>query len=140
MSKWFTANKLVLNLDKTNLITFLINNSPQFPLSIGYNDNCIEESVNTKFIGLQIHNHLNWKNHIDRLVPKLSGAHYADRSMLLISNTDTLKTIYFAYFHSLMKYGIIVEGNSPDSKTVFTLQTLVEIYLRDYRSLLSCVN
>jgi hypothetical protein len=29
MSKWFTANKLALNLDKTNIIKFITNNSPQ---------------------------------------------------------------------------------------------------------------
>jgi hypothetical protein len=32
-----------------------------------------------------------------KLVPKLSGACYAVRSLLHISNTDTLKSIYFAY-------------------------------------------
>jgi hypothetical protein len=74
----------------------------------------VEESVNTKFLGLRIDNNLNWKNHIDQLVPKLSGACYAVRSMLHISNIDTLKSIYFAYFHFLMKYGIILGGNSPD--------------------------
>jgi hypothetical protein len=62
MSKWFAANKLALNLDKINIIKFLTNNSPQCPLSIGYNDKYIEESVHTKFLGLQIDNHLNWKN------------------------------------------------------------------------------
>jgi hypothetical protein len=118
MSKWFTAHKLALNLDKTNIVKFITNNSPQYTLSIGYNDKCIEEKVNTKFLGLQIDNHLNWKNHIDQLVPKLNGACYADRSMLHIS---TLKSIYFAYFHSLMKYGIILGRNSPDSKKIFIL-------------------
>jgi hypothetical protein len=68
MSKWFTANKLVLNLDKTNIIKFITNKSPQYQLSIGYNDKCIEESVKTKLFGLQIDNHLNWKNHINQLV------------------------------------------------------------------------
>jgi hypothetical protein len=34
--------------------------------------------------------HLNWKNHIDQLAPKLSAACYAVRSMLHLSNTDTL--------------------------------------------------
>jgi hypothetical protein len=122
VSEWFTANKLALNLDKTNITKFMTNNSPQCPLSIGYNDKCIEESVDTKFLGLQIDNHLKWKNHIDQLVPKLSGACYAVRSVLHISNTDALKSIYFDYFHSLVKYGIIWGGNSPHSKKVITLQ------------------
>jgi hypothetical protein len=49
MSKWFAANKLALNLDKTN-IKFITNNTPQYPLSNGYNDKYIEESVHTKFL------------------------------------------------------------------------------------------
>jgi hypothetical protein len=44
---------------------------------------------------------------------KLSGARYAVRSLSHISNINTLKLIYFAYFHSL---------NSSDSKKVFALQ------------------
>jgi hypothetical protein len=59
---------------------------------------------------------------MDQLVPKLSGACYAIRSMLHISNTYTLRSVYFAYFHSIMKYGIIFWGNSSDSKKAFTLQ------------------
>jgi hypothetical protein len=57
MSKWF-ANKLALNLDKTNIIKFTTINLPQCPLSIGYNDKYIKESVQTKFLGLQIDNSL----------------------------------------------------------------------------------
>jgi hypothetical protein len=107
MSKWFSADKLPLNLDKTNII--FITKNVQYPLNFGYNEKYlyIEEAVKTKFLLLQIGNHLKWKNHIDWLVPKLSRACYAVRSMLHVSNTDTLKIIHFAYFHSLMKYGII---------------------------------
>jgi hypothetical protein len=71
MSKWFAANMLTLNLDKTNIIKFTTVNVPQCPLSIGYNDKYIKESAQTKFLLLQIDNHLNWENHIDQLIPKL---------------------------------------------------------------------
>jgi hypothetical protein len=47
-----------------------MNNSPQYELSIGYNEEYMEESVNTKFSGEQIDNHINWKNHIGRMIPK----------------------------------------------------------------------
>jgi hypothetical protein len=30
-----------------------------------------------------------------------------------ISSTDTLKSIYFAYFHAVMKYGILVGVTPP---------------------------
>jgi hypothetical protein len=37
-------------------------------------------------------------------------------------NTDTLKPIYFAYSQSTMKYTIILGGNAPNSKNIFTSQ------------------
>jgi hypothetical protein len=69
---------------------------PQYDLCIGYNEKYIKESENTKFVGLQIDNHLDWKNHTDKIVPKLSGACYAIRSIAHVSNTVTPKAIYFA--------------------------------------------
>jgi hypothetical protein len=79
MVKWFTANKLVLNLDKTIIMKFITKNSPHCALRIDYRGKNIEETINTKFLGLQIDNHLTWKNHFDQMVPKLSGACYAVR-------------------------------------------------------------
>jgi hypothetical protein len=101
----------VLNPDKTNIMTFIMNNSPHCALHIGYKEKYIEEMVKTKFLGLYIDNHLNWKNHIDQMIPKLSGACYAVTSMFHISNITTLNSIYFACFHSIIKYGIIFWGN-----------------------------
>jgi hypothetical protein len=42
--------------------------------------------------------------------------------MFHIGNIDTLKSVYFAYFHSIMKYGIIFWGSSSNSKRIFTSQ------------------
>ena len=50
------------------------------------------------------------KNHMEAIIPKLSGACYAVRSMDHISNNDTLKSIYNAYFHSIIKYGKFFRG------------------------------
>jgi hypothetical protein len=55
MSKWFTANMLVLELYKTNVIQFITNSSSQHSLNIGNE----EESVNTTFLGSKSDNHLN---------------------------------------------------------------------------------
>jgi hypothetical protein len=35
-NKWFSANKLSLNLDKTNVINIITKYSPQYPLNTGY--------------------------------------------------------------------------------------------------------
>ena len=55
---------------------------------------------------------LNWKNHIDKLLPKLSSACFAIRSMSSYCYITTIKMIYFACFHSLLEYGVAFWGNS----------------------------
>jgi hypothetical protein len=62
--------------------------------------------MNKKFISLQMNNHINWKNHIEQTIPKLSGAYSAIRSMVHISNINTLRSIHYVYFHSIIRYGI----------------------------------
>jgi hypothetical protein len=82
----------------------------------------MEEIVNTKFLGLQIVNHINGNNRIEETISKLSGSCYAIRSMIHISNINTLKSVYYTYFHSVIKYGIIFWSNSSNSGKIFTLQ------------------
>jgi hypothetical protein len=75
-----------------------------------------------KFLGLQIDTHIYWKDHIEQMIPKLSAACYAIRSAVHINNINTLKLIYNAHFHSIIKYEIIVWGNSTNSGKIYTLQ------------------
>jgi IS1 family transposase len=55
------------------------------------------------------------------MIPKFSAEFYAIRSMSHISSTNTLKSIYFAYFHSIFCCKFF-GGNFPNSKMMFTLQ------------------
>jgi hypothetical protein len=50
MSKWFSANNLSPNLDKTNVIKCITKNSSQYPLNIEYSAKYIEDGVNTKLL------------------------------------------------------------------------------------------
>ena len=63
-----------------------------------------------------------WKNHIEQMIPTLHMPCYAIRSIVHISNINNLKSIYYAYCHSMMQYRIIVGGNSSDSVKIFILQ------------------
>jgi hypothetical protein len=119
---------------------FVTNKAPQYNLKIGYDEKYVEESINTKFLGLEIDNHLHWKNHIDLMIPKLSRTCYAIRLMFHISSTDTLKSIYLAYFHSTMKYQIIFGGNSLNSKMIFSLQKRTVRIIAGVKSRNSCRN
>ena len=72
-----------------NIIIFIIKNTLHSTLHIGYKEKHMQEIVNAKFNGLQIDNYINWKNHIEQMIPKLSAAHYAVRSTVHISNINT---------------------------------------------------
>jgi len=41
-------------------------------LHIDYKEKYIEERVNTKSLGLQIRNHIIWRNKIEQIIPKLT--------------------------------------------------------------------
>ena len=61
MIKWFAANtrNLVPNLDKTNIIKFIKKNSSHPTLHVGCKEKYVAETMNKKFLGLQIENHMN---------------------------------------------------------------------------------
>ena len=84
---------------------FVTINQQYCALTFSYKDKCIEEAVNLKFLGIQIDSHLNWKNRIDQIIPKPSVACYMVRQIYHICNNDTLRSMYFAYFHSVVSYG-----------------------------------
>jgi len=61
-------------------------------------------------------------------MPKLSTAYYVLR-MLKQTVTGYTDNDYYAYFHSLMNYGIIFGSNSSYSNKVFNLQKRIVIIL-----------
>jgi len=67
---------------------------------------------------------LEWKKLLstDTIVPKLSSVTFAIRTVKPFLSQDSLKMIYYSYFHSIMTYGIIFWGNSHYSNTIFRLQ------------------
>jgi hypothetical protein len=73
-------------------------------------------------LGIEIEKFLNWKTQVESLLPRLGKACYAIRSMKPYSDVAALKMIYHAYFHSLMRYGIVFWGNSSEAKKISLLQ------------------
>jgi len=51
---------------------------------------------------------------------------------------EMLKTVYYAYFHSIISYGIIFWGNSTLSIKIFRLQKRVIRTMMGYRKRDSC--
>jgi cobyrinic acid a,c-diamide synthase len=129
MIKWFAASMLVLNLDKTNVMKVITKKSSHSTLHIGYKEDNTERMVNTKPLGLQIENHKNWKNRIEQIVPKSIAASYAIRSNIHINDTNTVKSIFCAYFHSIVKKGIVFLGQLFQQCEDFHLQKKIIIII-----------
>ena len=73
LSEWYKCNNLFLNFDKTKYIIFhsrnrkVINTTP-----IRIENNVIERTESIDFLGILIHESLDWKYHIMNIISKLS--------------------------------------------------------------------
>jgi len=83
INEWFSANLLLLNLDKTYYMQFVSKNSSSMDFNITYRNKKIANTCNTKFLGLTLNNTLSWKTHINTIIPKLSSATLAKRQLNL---------------------------------------------------------
>ena len=83
---------------------------------MSYHETNVKQAIHTKFLGL------NWKTHIHKVITKLSRACYVIGFVYFLNVISTFKTIYYAYFHSVIEYGIIFWGNSPSSMKVLQIQ------------------
>ena len=109
-------------------------------LKIGFNNNYITNSSYTKFLGVTMNNTLSWKHHIDLLMKKLSTACYIIRSAKTHMSALSLKVIYYAFFHSVMSYGIIFWGNSSHSYIIFRIQKKAIRIMEGCGNRVSCRN
>ena len=107
MKEWFNSNFLSLNFDKTYYMKFITKNKFSNTINIEH-DNNITNFV--KFLGIATDNTLSWKQHIDTINPKLNKACYIIRRSKLYLSNYALKMVYYAFFHSVMSYGLIFLG------------------------------
>jgi len=121
MMKWFNSNLLSLNFDKTYYMQFLTNNKSLNKINLEH-DKMIIQTNFVKFLGVTVDNTFSWKQHIDTVAPKLNKACYIIRRSKLYLSHDALKIVYYAFFHSVMSYGLIFGE----------IQLIVSVY-SDYR-------
>jgi hypothetical protein len=62
------------------------------------------------------------ENTYEQIIPKLSAAYYAMRSIKPFMSQETLKMVYYAYFYSIVNYGLIFWGKSSHIVTIVKIQ------------------
>ena len=110
---WFVANKLSLNVAKTQFMVFsdkninALNNS-----SISLANAVIPQVKTAKFLGIHMDKTLEWDRHIEYVCKKVSSGSYALNSSKQYLMRRNLKTLYYSLVHSHLSYGVFLWGNA----------------------------
>ena len=124
LSVWLNANKIFLNVQKTELPIFkqkrkILGNE----IKIKLNRKRHHPTPSVKYLGLKIDENLNWHHHINDLAAKLNRANALLFRIRNYVNQKVLRSIYFAIFDSHLNYGnLIWHQNSNAIQRIIILQ------------------
>ena len=115
---WFCANRLTLNLDKTNFILFKSHRKPPLnptpTLLVG--DIPISQVESTKFLGVTVDQHLTWKNHINNIASKISkNIGILARTCFLLP-TNIRLNLYYSMVHPYLTYCNLIWALTYESR------------------------
>ena len=105
---WFDANKLTLNIDKTQLMILSRKHEKKSDHPVLLRGQPIAQISEAKFLGVIVDQHLNWKSHITMVAQKLSkscGLIYRIRKNL---NLESKILIYYSLIQPYLTYCINV--------------------------------
>ena len=123
LETWFHNNKLLLNLSKTTYVPFRTQQNKNYlkeVLTVG--NNKIQPTNCVKFLGIQIDDHLSYKQHVSHLTTKLSRSCFALYTLRKKLDLNTLKSVYYANFESHLRYGILLWGSDSNIEKIFKIQ------------------
>ena len=129
---WLTANKLTLNIKKSNFVLFrTCQKRITTPVNIRLFDNDTGQYVDldnkgcVKYLGGLIDSHLSWRNHIDYISTKLSKTIGLFAKLRHSVPQHTLITLYWSLIHPYLNYGIIARGQVSLLNKLLLLQKRV---------------
>ena len=113
--EWVNANKLSLNIDKTNFMLFTPKNFSHCIDDIVINQIKIQKVKETKFLGVIIDNKLKWSAHIMYISKKIAkGIGILLKSRKVFDN-GTLLSLYHTFVCPYLHYCIHVWGKAYDT-------------------------
>lgn len=122
ISDWLTQNNLIINTTKTKYIQFYNRNAKPQHLSVRHGGETIPEATSATFLGIGIDSGLTWHSHVDTVCQKINRFVYALYRLSRLANQSTALMAYHGYVGSLLRYGLIMWGNSTTINRVFILQ------------------
>ena len=89
-----------------------------FTLKIKIDGKIIFPSQKIKYLGIILDPHLNGSAHVSYIAPKLNRAIGMLAKLRHFVSHDTILSVYYAIFASIMNYGCIVWGQIPNQHTL----------------------
>ena len=131
LDRWFNANSLSLNLTKTVVIKFWNELSAQkdtFQLKL---DNTVLPIVNqTKFLGATIDSKLQWTEHINNVISKISLNKNLIGWVKNLFNIQAKNSIYYAHIYSHITYANVIWGNFVTTKQMKMINSIQNYCIR----------
>ena len=128
---WCQSKGLEISQVKTQVIFWTRNKNTTRPKTFLIKDTTIEIVTSTKYLGVIIDEHLNWKDHINQQVKKCKNLFYACRKAIGKQwglNAKTILWIYNAIILPKISYGCSVWGiklNKTFREKLNSLQNLI---------------
>ena len=121
---WLNANRLALNVSKTNFVIFSAVNKPLKPVTILINRKAIEQKDYVKYLGVLIDCKLSFKHHITAISKKIArtiGLMYKLRHFVPL---NTLIMLYYSLIYPFLIYAAPIWGNTNQTliNTIHVLQ------------------
>ena len=117
LTNWLNANKISLNLKRTELVIFKHKNKKlECPIKIKLTRNRLYPFKSVKHLSVKIDENLNWKDQTYDIVTKLNRANAVLYKIRHYVSFISLKAIYFAIFDSHINYANLIWGQNPNSK------------------------
>jgi hypothetical protein len=119
---WMKRNRLVVNCDKSTVVAFSTrNNTPSMP-DLYLSGDRIPYCEWINFLGVRVDRNLNWNEHCNNLMGRLSRACFVLRTLRGVLDDTSLRSAYYAYFGSILTYGIEFWGCFSLAFSIFKIQ------------------
>ena len=108
---WFRANKLTLNLSKTQFLLF----KPHMKVNsfnIEIHDTIIQPSNNCKFLGVKLDENLGWTPHVNNIILKMNRNKNMLQTSVNLLTPSSKRLIYYGHIHSHLTYCLLVWGGT----------------------------
>lgn len=111
-TEWVDANRLTINIDKTNYILFSQKNKKIHDITIRMCNEVLIRVQHIKYLGLTLDEKLTWRDHIDHIIHKLTPIAGALKRCSKELPNRNKRSIYYAMVEPLLRYQITAWGGA----------------------------